>query len=333
MDSGRGFASLAAAPRKALLPITPIRMIARHAYKNLVWVDLERPTAEEARKLMTEFNLHPLVAEELVDPTIRPKVEMHSGYIYLILHFPTVRRLRHKKEIEQQEVDFIIGKNFIITSRYDIVDPLHRFAKLFEVNSILERDGNGIGDHAGFLFFYMVSHLYTSLLREIETLNDSIQDIETRIFKGEEREMVMQISNVSRELLDFKRAINLHREVLASFEIAGRRFFGEDFNYYLKAISGEYYKVDNAARSSSELIAELRDTNNSLVSTKQNETMRILTIAAFLTLPASVVTSFFQIGARHMPIVGLPDDWAIILGISLATTLLLFAIAKAKKWF
>jgi len=306
-------------------------MILKYAYKNLTWIDLECPTQEELRQIMSEWNIHPLVAQELVGPSLRPKVELYPNFIYLILHFPVIKRKNSKKLIEQQEIDFIVGKNFIITSRYDAIDPLHQFAKLFEVNSILDR--SDMANHAGFVFFYMVRVLYEALTQELESINDTIHDTEEKIFKGKERAMVIRLSEISRELLGIRRAIGLHREILESFESVSRRFFGEDFSYHTRAIVGEYYKVDNLVNSSFESVTELRETNNSLLNTKETETMKMITIVAFLTLPASVITNFFQMSTKTTPIVGQPNDWLIVMGISFFSTALLVMLAKAKRWF
>src|SRR3989338_10005026 len=121
-------------------------MISRYTYKDLVWIDLESPTQEEVRGVMEEFDIHPLVANELLVSTLRPKVDLYSNFIYLILHFPTISH-KHRGKTEQ-EIDFIVGKKFLITTNYDLVDSLHEFSKVFEVHSILER--SNIGDHAGY---------------------------------------------------------------------------------------------------------------------------------------------------------------------------------------
>ncbi len=306
-------------------------MILKYTHKNLTWVDLECPTQEEARQIVTEWNIHPLVAQELIGPTVRPKVELYPNFIYLILHFPVIRRNQHKRSIEQQEIDFIIGKNFIITSRYDAIDPLHQFSKLFEVNSILDR--SDMAEHAGFVFFYMIRVLYESLAHELESVTDMIRGIEESIFEGRERAMVIKISEVSRELLDVRRSTILHKEILHSFDAASRRFFGEDFGYHVRAIIGEYYKVHNSVDSSFESISELRETNNSLLNAKETETMKRLTIVAFLTLPASVISNFFQMSTTHTPIVGGANDWLIIMGIMSGSTVLAVILAKLKRWF
>jgi len=306
-------------------------MIFRYTQKNLTWIDLERPNHEEVKQITTEWNIHPIVGQELLGPTLRPKVEIYPNFIYLILHFPVTGKKRKGHPVQQKEIDFIIGKNFIITTRYDAVDSLHRFSKLFEVNSILDR--SDIGDHGGFVFFHMIRTIYDSLLHEMEYLNDSIRNIEENIFKGKERAMVIRISEVSRELLDAKRSMRLHKEVLESFDVAARHFFGEEFSYYTRSIIGEYYKVHNAIESDMESISELRETNNSLLDTRENEIMKRITVIVFLTLPASVITNFFQMSTVHTPIVGSPNDWLVLMLIMFISTVFLFLVAKSKKWF
>jgi len=244
------------------------------------WIDLEAPTKDDVRSIMKEFSIHPIVANELLSPTRRPKVDLYNNHIYLILHFPAFQH-RHGTSTEQ-EVDFIIGKNFIITTHYEMIDPLHEFSKVFEVNSIIDK--SHMGSHAGFLFYYIVKELYKSLEIELDNINDALEKIEEQIFEGKEKDMVEELSKVNRDLLNFKQSIRLHKEVLASLEKAGLSFFGDSFSYYLRAITGEYYKIASAMEGNRETLSELRETNDSLLTTKQNETMKILTILAGLNL-------------------------------------------------
>ncbi|HLD56591.1 MAG TPA: magnesium transporter CorA family protein [Candidatus Omnitrophota bacterium] len=305
-------------------------MLSKRVQRNLKWIDLECPTSAELRQVMTEYNIHPLVAQELVGPSIRPKVEVYSDFIYLILHFPVIRRKKGRRVVEQQEIDFVIGKNFIITSRYDEVDSLYQFSKRFEVNSILDR--GEMGDHAGFVFFYMIRMLYDSLSHELDFINDSIRSIEEHIFQGRERAMVVTISEVSRELLDVRRATNLHKEILESFDVAACRFFGADFAYQTRAIIGEYYKIYNHLESDRDSLNELRETNNSLLNTKQNEIMKTFTILAFVTFPLALAIDIVTIPSESNPLTGHPQAfWIIIFG-TLISCIAMFSFFKYKKW-
>src|SRR3989339_1685102 len=291
-------------------------MISRYTYKDLVWIDVQSPTQDEVRGLMEEFNIHPLAADELLTPTLRPKVDLFPDFIYLILHFPIIS---HKHEGgKEQEIDFIVGKKFLITTHYDLIDPLHEFSKVFEVNSILER--SNVGDHAGFILFYIMKELYRMLDRELDHINRDFGDIEAKIFGGKERDMVNAISHLNRDLLNFKQTLRPHKEVLESFEIAGTKFFGQDFSHYLRTIVGEYYKVSAILDGHRETLLELRDTNDSLLTTKTNDIMKTLTITTFIMLPLTLMASLFGMNAVNIPLVTRPEGFWLVVTLMVFTT-------------
>lgn len=304
-------------------------MITRRSLKTVLWVDAESPTQDEIRALAMEFHLNPLVGHELSAPSRKPKVEMYAKYIYLILHFPRQRRDRNAEQ--NHEIDFIVGKKFLITVRYTASEPMHVFSKMVETNVTLGK--NEFGTHAGFLFFHMLGKLYESVHYELSAGSDSLRDIEQKIFDGKERQMVVSLSLLSRNLLEIKRALSLHRDVLESFAVAGKMLFGQEFAFQLQTLIGNYGRVEKAVENNLALLVELRETNNSLLDTKENETMRVITVIAFLTIPVTVITNFFQLSTSHTPIIGMPYDWVIIVSLTLLGTSVLFWFAKKKQWF
>lgn len=303
-------------------------MLIKHTYRGLIWIDLESPTPEEIREIASTYHLHPLVVHELAAPTLKPKVDLYEEFIYLILHFPRLRR--GNRAASDQEIDFIVGKKFLITVRYGGSDAVHIFTKMFEASALLDK--RSMGAHAGFIFFHLLGKLYEELLHEIAAVRETLRDTENRIFSGEEREMVLSLSRTSRDLLDFRRSLSLHRDVLESFEVAGAKMFGEDFRFHLRTLIGDYYRVEHAVMGNAEFLAELRETNNSLVSTKQNEVMKTLTILAFIALPATTVLTLFQIDAASRPIVGTRFDFWILVLLVIGIAFSLYFFFKRKRW-
>lgn len=305
-------------------------MIKEYKHKNVTWIDLDNPTQTEVKELANKFDIDSLTANELLTPTLRPRVDYHSDYIYLILHFPNGHNDGKGFNRKIEEVDFVIGKDFIITTHYTSIDAILEFSKIFEVESILDK--SNMTQHAGYIFFYMIQNLYKNLNNRIDHVRDILGDIENKIFKGEEKQMVQEISTLNRLLLNYKESTNLHQEILESFEIAGGKFFGEDFKYHLRGITGEYYKIQSAMNSAKEYLNELRNTNDSLLTTKQNEVMKILTITNFIFLPLALLAGIFGMNAKNTPIVGHPSDfWILILSMSIIAVLL-FLFFKVKKW-
>jgi len=302
-------------------------MYSRREHHGIVWIDLENPTRAEVESVAAQFGIVPLVAEELLLPSSKPRAEFYGSYCYLVFHFPA---LRHSHTSKEQEVDFIVGKDFIITTHYEMVDPLHKFSKVFEVNAVLEK--SEIGDHAGFMLFYMLKKLYKSVEHELEYLYRELGLIEEHIFSDHQTEMVAAISRTARDLLNLRQTIEPHREMLHTLESDAAQLFGSDFNQYLRALSDEYYRVHNHIMRATESLHELRETNNSLLTTRQNETMKVFTILAFFTFPLSLIVEIFSTDAQSTPIIGGHYDFWIILAIMATTAILMYWYFHRKRW-
>jgi magnesium transporter len=302
-------------------------MLSRHAYRGITWIDLESPTPSEVRQVMDEFSIHPAVAEELLVASYKSKVDRHDDYIYLILHFPA---FGSRLSGAMQEVDFIVGKKFLITTRYGVMDPFLRFARIFEANSLL--DGSNTPITAGTVFLYMIRNLYQALDGELEYLSLDLRKVEEQIFAGNERDMVFELSRISRALLTFKQALAPHHGMLDSLDAIGARFFGQDFSIALKSALTDFHRVSESLVSEREVLQELRDTNDSLLTTKQNETTKHLTMMAFVTFPLTLLAGIFGMNTTHIPIVGMPFDFEIVVGLMFMITGAFFLFFKYRKW-
>jgi magnesium transporter len=302
-------------------------MLTRYVQRNLTWIDCVSPTPAEVRSLIHEFSIDPLIAEELLLPSYKPKVEKRGDVIYVILHFPTIR---NGHQAPEQEIDFIIGKHFLITTRYENIDPFHTFAKIFEVEALMKREMHAT--HGGHLFVALVRNLYQAIETGCTNVHRRLRDIEEHIFSGDERRMVAELSQVGRTIHDFRQSLAPHEEMLKSFEPVGTRTFGSEFAYYLRDLEGAYERIERMLDNLHGSLTELRETNNSLLSTKQNEIMKTFTILAFFFLPISFTASLFGMNAAHMPIIGNEYDFWILLAGMVTIAVSCFCYFKYKHW-
>lgn len=303
-------------------------MLHRHEYKNLVWIDLESPTVDEVRRVTDEFNIHPVVADELLSPTLRPHTEKYDNHLYLVLHFPSLQR--SQSVIPEQEVDFVIGKKFIITTRYEEHPSFIEFRKVFEVNAALEEDH--FTDNSFDIFLLLAKRLYRAVDGEIDDVRETLECIEDQIFKGREKEMVVSLSKAGRDILNLKQALDPHQDILNSLASLTESFAGEEYVSRVRAIESMYFRSRKHITRIWQTLNELRETNNSLLTTKQNEVMKIFTILAFVTFPLSLIASIFGMNTTHMPFIGGPYDFWIIIGLMGFTTFLMFLYFRHKNW-
>ncbi len=307
-------------------------MITHHASKGLIWLDVSNPTNEDIEGLIKRYALHPLVGEELKSSSSLAKIDFYKDYILVVLTLPVrVSNKNNTYEIVDREVDFVIGKNFLITTRFDSIEQLEYFAKVFEANSIIGKEEKM--EHAGHLFYYMVKRIYSGMCEDLENIKDALVTAETRIFNGDERKMVEVLSNLSRELIDFKQTARVHEEIW--MDMVGYQenaLFGKDFVVYMRDIQNEFNRIRELITNARELLADLRSTNDSLLNAKQNEIIKILTLIALIFNPLTFVASVFTIPAAYVPLVDKSSGWFIIVIIMAALVFLAWWVFKKRRW-
>lgn len=289
-----------------------------------VWIDLSSPSKEEVDSLILVRNIDPIIAKDLLTPTPKQHIKEFDNSIYAVLHIPSFKH-SHSDNLEQ-EIDFIINEKGLITTRYDSIDALHQFAKQIEVAEILNKDNH---TH---LFFSVMKEIYEFLFNELDYIKDWIKEIEKNIFEGRENDMVFAISNASRNLLNFKRIVDPHQRVWLSLESIGGNIFGEKFEKETHLLLEEWERLLLEIKNISDMLDELRETNNSMLSTKQNEIMKKLTIIGSVLLPLTIVSQLFGLSIASFPLKNEPNAFWIILAIMATVMLISVIYAKIKRW-
>jgi magnesium transporter len=306
-------------------------MVYKYKYKNTTWIDLESPTRAEILDVVEEYELPETIAEELGTCTLRSKVDYYDKLklIYLVLHFPIISD--NKQDNYEQEIDFVIGKDILITTRYEKIDPMHNFSRIFEKDSFLNK--SNMGENAGYLFVHLMRELYKHSLDNLENITDSLRKIELDIFRDRQTEAVELISNTNRKFLNFKQALRHHGEIFNSFEKASVEMFGQNFYYFVGVVISEYNRVKNTLDVGKEILNDLRETNDSLLTTNTNIAMRRLTAMTFILLPITLITGIFGMNVNsNIIFIKNISDFLLVLLFMVFIGIIMFIYFRGKKW-
>ncbi len=296
--------------------------------KRVSWLDIASPTEEDVTYMVRDYGINPFVAREFIQPLARAKVDGYQNYIYLVLHFPLPRD--GGKGRETVEIDFIVGKDFIITGHYAEIPPLADFIQEFQKGFELEKEETIT--HGGHFFYYIAKRLYQATDFDVEENEKLLAQIEEGIFAGREKSMVSEIAALSQRILDVKQVIRNHESVLSSFITTGHSFFEGAFDHQLRTIQDMFLKVLHHVENQHEILRELRDANDSLLTTKSNEIMKALTMMALATFPLTLVAAIFAMDTKYTPLVNSPYGFWMILGIMAVIIVSLFSWFKYKGW-
>lgn len=141
-------------------------MISKYKYKGLLWVDLESPRKEEIESILEEFNLPEDLAKPMHTQGKNAKTDIYPHLTYSVLHFPQI--VDKIGKVKNQEINFIIGKNFLITVHYEYNSVLDSFAKKFEAEELLQE--GLVLENSASLFYYLIQILNDDTKKQLSNL-------------------------------------------------------------------------------------------------------------------------------------------------------------------
>lgn len=302
-------------------------MIERYLHKDVTWMDVVHPTSDEIRQIFKECKLPANFADDLTSMTPRSEAKSSKGTIKITLDFPIVKRtdITHPHEIK-----FIATKKHLITIRFEDIQAVHHFQKEFEILSLLNNKSKN--SDGALLMLVMLDYLYQGLDEKLDYLESKTQDIEERISTDNEKELLFEISAVSRRIISFQHTLQTHNLALRDLSEIIPKNFGLTYKPKIDQLLVTYQHLLRRSGSLLSSIRDLRQTNSDLLSAKQNEVMKIFTIMAFITFPLTLFTSMFGMNTEYTPLVTGQYGFWYILGIMTIASAGCFIFFKYKKW-
>lgn len=305
-------------------------MVSKYNYKNITWIDLESPTLAEILDVKDEFEIPELIAEELNTCTLRSKVDFYDKkkLLYLVLHFPVIDE---SGKCLEQEFDLILGHDFLLTARYEKIAYFNSLSHVFTTSSFFEK--NRSVEHAGHLFIHILRELYKNSLGQLEDINDSLKKIEEQIFAGKQAQMVEQISVTNRLYVNFKQTLRHHGEIWNSFSLVAPEIFGREFSHNANILQSENNRVRNTLEIGREILNDLRVTNDSILETHTNQTIKTLTGISFTLLPITLITGIFGMNApQEAFFIRTKEDFILVIILIVILWVVMMIFFKLKKW-
>lgn len=305
----------------------------RNAIKGpaVAWIDIQNPTKDDVQYLKETFSFHPLVLNALIPRLPRPKIEYYLDYLFISLQYPIYDD--RKRETRFEELDIIVTKDTVITNHYRSISPLKNLFDLCNLQEELKK--NYMSGSSGLFLFYILDSFWRSCVSQLEWVDKAINEIEKKIFRGKEKEMVLEISYIKTDIIDFWRIIEPQGEILESLTDKGKTFFnghnGENIAPYFYSVLQIYGQAWNSLKTYKETIWALEKTNQSLLSTKTNETIKILTLFSGIMLPLTFLASIWGMNLK-LPFAEHKSGFLIVATIMLTVMALMFLYFRKRKW-
>jgi len=296
------------------------------------WVHIERPTPLETAWLAEQFEFHALDLEDVLSRNQRPKIDEYDDYLFIVLHFPVFDR--NVGRLNAGELDLFVGPDFIVTIPNTPLQPVEYLFERCRQNEEARQQLFSKG--SGFVLYRIVDDGFDYCFPMLRKIGNKLDALEDEIFEGRSEDLVRDISNAKQEIINFRKVIRPQRAVLSDLERVKKRFLtppeeGEELEIYFDDISDAHERIWDMLENYKEVVVALEESNESYISHRVNEILRVLTAISVIVLPLTLIASIWGMNVA-VPGQGDSDDFfAVVAGMAVILIAML-AFFRRRGW-
>jgi magnesium transporter len=301
--------------------------------KHVKWVDIINCDEKDLNYIKENFRFHPLDLDDVITPATRIKIDEYDGYTFLILLFPLFGK--DDREIKPVEVDFFIGKDYLVTIHNGSMRTLNNIVR--NVQQFDNLRSQYMTQGPGFLLFSILELLFKRSGPILDKINREMIDSGRHVFELDIKTLE-KLSELKKNIIIYRRVMRMHKYVLSKLAQSKKDYlqFRESKAYFQNLI--EYAEnIWEVLTADKENVESFEQTNQSLGTHRINDILQVLTVisivVSILTLVTDILIFFERTNLERN--FGLTSDLQLAvtftLILSVMTAVMLYFFRK-RKW-
>ncbi len=297
------------------------------------------PTREEIRELENEWDLHPLLTDDLLNAHQRPKVERFGDVMFLVARAASYID-------EQEEVRF---SEFHVLMKDGVVAVLCQDGRWIDGEDGLQMDvynalvarkhGKTALANQGMLSYGPEAIIYRLLAAIVVGYAPVLrgiaidrEQIERQVFSGDAA-VAERIYRLSQEVIDMQHTIASLNEVIDSLRDGFDKYeIPEDLRTYLDDVEDDLLHALRQTADLRDALAQILSVNATLVSQRQNEDMKKISGWAAILFAPTLIGAIYGMNFDHMPELHWALGYPMAIGMMVGVGVLLYYFFRKSDW-
>jgi magnesium transporter len=293
----------------------------------VTWINIEGVhQIDLLEQVGAEFDLHPLVLEDVANTGQRPKVEDYGGYLYIVLRMLSLQATT--QEVVGEQVSLIIGPNFVISFQEgiagDAFDPIRE--RLRTAKGRVRREG------ADYLVYSLIDAIVDGYFALLEKLGEQIEVVDERMLTNSTREAARTINHLKREMTWLRKAVWPLREMISALQRAESSLIRASTGVYFRDVYDHTIEVIDTVETYRDVLSGMLDNNLSLLTARLNEVMKVLTVISTIFIPLTFIVGIYGMNFRYMPELGWRWGYPLVMLGMAGIAVALYFYFRRKKW-
>ncbi len=286
----------------------------------MAWYQLETKDTSELDKLAEQYNLHSVHIEDCRTHEGRIKADLMPDYLFV-----TLKPLHIvDDEIAESPMHAFVGRDFCITIA-DLECP--------PVREAMERALRAGSETPPAKILYLIlDTIVDAYFNTIDHLDDRIDLIEDDVLDNPSPAVLQKIFEYKRQLIDLRRIIVATRDVGMHLQRDSGNLIDADLYLFYRDVYDHLLRLADTIDTMRDLLNNTLDVYLSSVANRTNQVMKVLTILSTIALPALVISGFYGMNLKGLPLEENAHGSAIAFAVMLLITGVLLWMLKRFDW-
>lgn len=290
----------------------------------MLWVDLDDPTDEEIKTILEGvFQFHPLEIEDCRSPSSLPKIEDYDDHLFLVTHAVDFTRT---EKFNTTELDLFLGKDFLVS--------FHR-KPLRSVQTALDRCAKATGIVArgpDRLAHSVLDLLVDNYKPVIDELRAELEELEEVVLTKADESLITKLLHVRTDINRLRQIVRPQRDVVSRLAHGDNKHVRAIMLPYFRDLRDELLRIDETASSYADQLLISFDLYLSKSDFQANEGIKALTALTALTLPATLIGTWYGMNFEQMPELKSPYGYPLALIFTVLLTAAMWRWCKKRRW-
>lgn len=274
--------------------------------------------------LGSQYQLHPLVMEDILNTDQRPKVEEYPGYLYIVLRM--LQFDKDRQQIHSEQLSLVLGQNYVLSFQErpgDVFDSVRERLRAGRRIRFMRSD---------YLAYALLDAVVDHYFEMLEYIGEQVEALEDQVIDTPGPDTLARMHHYKREMLLLRKSIWPLRELLSRLSRDESPLISEETRLYLRDVYDHVIHVMDSIDTIRELLVSMLDLYLTSVSKRTNEIMKVLTIFASLFMPLTFIVGVYGMNFDVMPELRWAWGYPAVMLVMLALVVGLLLLFRRRRW-
>lgn len=295
--------------------------------ESITWINVDGFHNEQIiRDISDIFSIPADILSDVMEPSSRPQTEAFDNGFFVSIKMMEFDE--KKSRVSVDNLSLVVMDKLLITfqeEKGDVFDPVRE--RIRKHKTKIRTSG------ADYLAFALLDVVIDNYIYILGIYGEKVETLEGKLILETDKEILEIINLFKHELNNLRMDIKPAKEMIMSLVKLDTELIQQENEKHYKELQDNIHQAVDLLDYYREVLYDELNMYHSSMSTKLNDTMKLLTIFSVIFIPLTFIVGVYGMNFDNLPELHWKYGYFLVWGVMLLTVGVMIWFFRKKKWF